>query len=202
MCIHLLSFCNKMEERYSEENVKRALRKWYGHGVMPPPREASIDSRLVNGSANTSVVLYKRRALFEFLQFPNHYYISVDGKVWHPGDPSEKEIFINEDSSKWHVMRAHEMCFHCTYHFFLELFERDTKFNLVTNNCQNVVGHVFETSVLILYHLSLIMFLVTAQFIFFVFGMMALTLLVFHQLMVTAIRELEYIYCPHIRKAY
>lgn len=192
----------QFDERYSAENIRESLKKWYGYGVMLPPPLGSVDSRLMNGGSNTSVVLYKRYSLFQFLQFPNHYYLSVDGDVWHPGDPTEKKIFSNDDPPQAHVMRAHEMCFHCTYHYFLQVFERDKRFNILTNNCQNVVGYVFETSVLILYHLSLVTFVILGQVIFFVFGMMLFTLLVLHQLMVTAVHELKYSCCPHIRKAY
>lgn len=191
-----------ISDKYTDENIKKYLKKWYGYGMMSPPRNASIDSRLINGGSDTSIVLYKRYSLLQFLEFPNHYYLSVDNQIWHPGDPSEIKIFTDDDPEDSHVMRAHEMCFHCTYHYFIKLFRRDLNFNILTNNCQNVIGYVFETSLIVLYHLSLVTFIVLGQIIFFVFSMACLILLILHQAMITAVRELTYSYCPHIRKAY
>lgn len=195
--------CKMMESKYTSDNIKKCLKKWEGYGLKNSPALQSIPSRLKDSSANTSVALYKRYPLIDLLSFPNHYYISVDGIEWHPGDLGTDQIFMQgERNNKGRVMHAYEMCFHCTYHTFLEWFSKDKKFNFFTNNCQNILGNIFETALLLSYHVSLLLFVVFGKIIFFIISIALFATVAVHQSSVTALKELQYSACPHIQNIY
>lgn len=190
---------NKMERKYDNKKISQALEPWleYAH---TEPDISSLRSRMIDKNANTSIVLSKKQSLFNFSAFPSHYYLAVDGKIWHPGNRSTETIFTTEDCVDSFVVSIEELCYHCTYHKLLRLFSNDRQFNVITNNCQKIMGYFFETVSIIVYHASLILFLLTDLLVFFLLSLSIVFIALLYAYMSRARNHVLYKTCKHVRK--
>lgn len=193
-------FKNNGDVKYTDEKVTNALEQWKPWGIAPAPAFRSINSRMISKDANTTFLMKKKYFILPFNSFPNHYYLSFDDKVWHPGNLSNDEIFTTETSECCNqLVSVIEKCYHCTYHHMRELFFRDKKFNIFTNNCQNILGQQFETCAIFIYHMSLIINIITGSTILFAIGILTLTVLIIYEHSLYRTKQIAYNVCPHIK---
>lgn len=155
---------------------------------------------MIDKNSNTSIILSKKHSLLNFSAFPSHYYLVVDGKIWHPGNGSAETIFTAEDCVDSFVISIEELCYHCTYHKLLRLFCNDRQFNVVTNNCQKIMGYFFETVSIIVYHASLVVFLLTDLLAFFLLSLSIICVALLYEYISRARNNVLYNTCKHVRK--
>lgn len=183
--------------RYSPEKIKEALRPWEKNKET---NITSIRSRLEEPANDTNIIIYKKYKLFEMLPFPYHHYITVNGLTWHPGNKDAVEIFNIYDANKHVIMKMAEMCDSCTYELLKSWFKSDQDFDFLTNNCQRITGYIFETSLVIGYFASLILFVITGYGYIFILSCIIMLLVMIHSFVTSKKKTFIYESCPHIRK--
>lgn len=189
------------EQKYTAERVDEALAKWKSWGDGDAPAFRSIQSGIVSKETNTTFILKKKYFILNYNSFPNHYYLAIDDKVWHPGNLSTEKIFDTEISKcDNQLVSVSEKCYHCTYHYLQDMFYKDKKFNIFLNNCQNILGHAFETSALMIYHVSLFLHLFTRRNIWFAISIIVLFILIVYQRIIFTKKQIAFDVCPHIKK--
>lgn len=192
-----------MERKYTKEKIDEALQKWKAFSDRGEPGIATIASRLIDNQAPTSIFLLKSHRIFSFRPFPTHFYFVVDGRSWHPGTTSSADIWTAREYVDSPVVNISEMCYYCTYQKLLRLFNDDKYFNVLTNNCQRISdSYIFNTLMMVIYHVALFVFLYTGILLLFVVAIIILLLCSIYTYLINARRGIIYITCPHIRKHY
>lgn len=187
-----------MLKKYTNSAVADSLKEWE-HAKDLEPDLDSIKSRLMEIGSETNIILYKRYPIFSMLNIPNHYYLYINGKIWHPGHESSDDIFHRNDSESGYVVGFTEMCSYCTYHFFFNLFKKDKKFNILTNNCQKITGFIFETVLILTFHVTLILFIFTRKIILFVIAITMIFIIFIYVYISRPNSVFPYSKCPHIK---
>lgn len=156
-------------EKYSDAAVQNALDPWISFHKTEPGIH-SIESRFDNSDQqNTEFLLVKHRPVhFLNMNFLRHWFISVNGRDWHPGTHEVSDIFIKSSDEYSILVEVKELCKFCTYLYFIELFEHDKYFNIFTSNCELIVGYYWETTSLFLATCCLFLFLITHSFLFLI----------------------------------
>lgn len=194
--------------------MEKALRPW-AYAKDLNPKLQSITSRLSGGlsgrgqllegsdnleAVGTSFVVYKAYSIFNSLNLLHHYYLVIDGKVWHPGYVDDLRIFHDHDNEvNSTVKKIEESCHNCLYHDMKKKFQNDRAFNIITNNCQRITGQITETTLTVAYHILLVIALLTGSLSMLVMAILIFTSIFIFNSLNTNKRELEMYYCPHIR---
>lgn len=186
--------------KYSEENIENALASWK-YAEFITPKKNSIPSLTID-SQNTEIVksslmIFKKYSLLPILKLPSHYFVIVDGNIFHPGYPSSDKIYNDTIiDNEENVVMIKECCHYCIYHNMKKNFMVDTKFNILINNCQIILGQFVEFLLLILFIISTIFIFLTGSFVFFI---IMITLLFLHIVLVLLYAKIyTYTTCPHI----
>lgn len=203
---------NVLSQKYTKDNIEMALKPWeYAKSTIPKLK--SITSRFFRSPNNTmesgddsdvnistSFVLHKIYSLFGSVNLLQHYYLVIDGKVWHPGYVDEMQIFYDyETNDNNNIVRIEEWCHHCVYNNMKRRFEKDKNFHFITNNCQGITGHRVETLFTIIYHILLIFALIVGQLKILISAILiALSIFIYNRLQISNIEHSIYT-CPHIR---
>lgn len=205
---------NVLSEKYSADNIEMALKPWeYAKSTIPKLK--SITSRFFRSPNNstqpglddddasnisTSFVLHKIYSLFGPVNLLQHYYLVIDGKVWHPGYVDEMQIFYDyETNDNNNIVKIEEWCHHCVYKNMKMRFEKDKKFHLITNNCQGITGHRVETLFTIIYHILLLLALIFGKFKILISAILiAISIFIYNRLQISNVEHSIYT-CPHIR---
>lgn len=178
--------------RYSDEKITEALQLW-DYAKDYEPHERSIKSRLYLPDAdrskepiNTSLIVFKKYSLLPFLSFPSHYYIVVDGLIFHPGFNDSQDIY-NNTTSKYDTktVGVREECHYCVYKNMKKYFINDLHFNIATNNCQIILGTFKEFFSLLGVFIALVLLSITGDMIY-----------IFLLLIIIAINLFTYIHRP------
>lgn len=135
-----------MDKKYSPENVTEALKPYERYKDAEPAND-SITSRLLDANADTIFFVYKKYPLYEINLFPAHYYVVIDGKIFHPGGATSP-IFLKSDERENVITSIEEKCKFCTYQALNTLFESDKHYNIFTKNCQIILGSYINTIIL------------------------------------------------------
>lgn len=181
-----------MEEKYTQKAIDQALHDYISYKDSIPAL-SSIKSKFLNPNATTSFFIYKKYNLYDYKFLPSHFYIIVDGKVYHPGNPSEP-ILVDYEEKKATVFKVEEKCKYCTYHTMNDLFQRDKKFNIFTNNCQIILGNYLSTSLLWIGTTFLLLYVIIGYLSFFYIGSSIMLLSMLYDKM--HVRDESF--CPHI----
>lgn len=185
--------------KYDPDNIEEALEQWAFYKFDEPARQ-SIVSQLVNQSQHqTQFVFIKHRPIYKTKWlFIRHWFISINDKEWHPGNP-ELNIFTesegaNDDQNSVTV-EIMEFCNHCVYWYFKTKFDADRAFNIICSNCELQLGYFWENFAIWATIISLILFILLKSFIFILIMLSVLFFLSF------LIQKHEQIYmrrCPHV----
>lgn len=159
-------------DKFSTANIEEALRPWeYAKNLQPANN--SIKSKVMFSQdgfeLKSSLCVYKKYNLLPLVGFPSHFYINIDGYIYHPGYPSSNELYnntITDEPQK--VVMVKEMCHRCVYDTMKKLFEADKHFNLLTNNCQIILGTFIEFSMLVIFTISLIFLTIFNKLVYLV----------------------------------
>lgn len=206
-----------MKDKYTVERVNYELRDWEYAKDKKPALE-SILSRIsisektltkINGKdgdnnengqrpLKTTFVITKKYPMLISLNILGHYYKCFNDKTWHPGDTTSENIFGSRDPNYSSVITIEELCDHCFYHSFQNLFYRDVHFNLVLNNCQVITGYIAETILVILYFITLALVIFTGQIIFLIILLSLLLIVILYNIFQITTNNITINYCPHI----
>lgn len=188
-----------MNEKYSKENVDKALLPWARHKDVLAEKE-SITSRLESGTTETSIFLKKKYHLYNIPLLPSHFFLLVDGKEFHPGS-SETPIFVNaSDPSESYTLSMEEKCHHCAYYELKKYFDADKDYSLGFNNCQNVLGEHLETCLLWAAVTATVCYISIGEIIFVVVAVFLATFVILLENFRNSKSKFEYMACPHIRR--
>lgn len=200
---------NVLSQKYTKENIEIALKPWeYAKDIQPKLK--SITSRFFRGpndsieddtnGVSTSFVLHKIYSLFGPVNLLQHYYLVIDGKVWHPGYVDELKIFYDyETNDSNNIVRIEELCHYCVYNNMKSRFEKDRNFNFITNNCQGITGHRVETLFTVFYHILLVFGLIFGKLEILISAILiAISIFIYNRLQISNIEHSIYS-CPHIR---
>lgn len=184
-----------MEAKYSNINVQKALAKWIGAEV---PEENSIYSRIFDSHSPTSMFLYKKYPLYGYRILPSHVFIVIDGQVWHPG-ASHTKIFEPTEDRDSYISSLEELCYSCSYKRLISLFERDKSFNIMTNNCQNIMGSFLDTILLWATFGLLVLYVIVGRVYFLIASILIMSFVVLRERLSSSIDHIKYLKCPHIK---
>lgn len=197
-----------MDIKYSKEAMDDALFPWeYAKNLVPAvgtvkSRINTSQTEYNNQPVRTSIIIDKKYALIGFLGLPNHYFISVDDKIWHPGFSKTKDIFLasNSVTNRARIITSSEICHYCTYHYMNALFKMDRKFNIFINNCQVILGHIVESTIIINYHIFLVAAMATGDVIYLMCSISLFVVAIIHNFIDQSPLNLPMRHCPHIQK--
>lgn len=205
----------RMKEKYDEEAVNLALKKWeYAKDLQPSKRSIlsriSMSEDMVANLQNdksvrpmqTTFMITKKYPMITSLNILGHYYKCFDDKTWHPGDTLTTTIFGNRDPNHSSVIMIEELCDYCVYKKFNELFYRDVSFNIMTNNCQIITGYIGETILVILYFICLTMTIITGKLIFLILTLSIVLFVILYNIFQITNNNFSIYYCPHIYHTY
>lgn len=197
--LHELNRTKLRMDKFSATNIEKALKPWeYAKDFKPEKR--SIKSKLMVSQEGfelkSSYGLYKRYPLLGYVKFVNHYYLNIDNYVYHPGYPSSNDLFnsTNTDERQELVM-VKEMCHKCVYDTLKKLFEADKHFNLLTNNCQIILGTFLEFSMLVIFLASLILLTIFKQIIYLI---ICIIIIISHLIVSRFANTYTFSHCEHI----
>lgn len=182
--------------RYNEVDIEEALSLW---PTRVPPSE-QIPSRLLNSDITKqgrTTIFLVRSSNLSILPVLHHYYIEFNDKEWHPGAPDDP-IITNKEVDPKQVLKLRkfiECCDYCARRFMEANFERDSRFNLLCNNCQIQFGHIAESLFVNIFLFGLVLGLLFNNIIAIFISITALaTILSTSHLG----HDLEYNICEHI----
>lgn len=193
-----------MSLKYTEENIKNALAAWK-YAEFMTPKKNSIPSLTIDNQdtevIKSSLMIFKKYSLLPILKLPSHYYVIIDGNIYHPGYPSSDQIYndtiIDSEES---VVMIKECCHHCIYHNMRKTFRIDTKFNILINNCQIILGQFVEFFLLILFIVSTIFIFLFGSLVCFI---IMIALIILHIVLnLLYAKTYTYTACPHIKFDY
>lgn len=183
--------------RYTQEAVANALQE-FGLSISSPPPVELVKSKMAQG-INTISFVFKKYSLYDIPFLPSHEYVVIDGKTFHPGSTSS-EIFNENDTSVGVITLIEEKCKWCSREYLLNIFKRDSNFNILVNNCQIVMGNFFTTSLLWMGILSLWTFCIFPSFLLLAFGLYLIIFAIAYDKLNDNKKVVEYRLCPHIIK--
>lgn len=168
-----MNFFNILSHKYTDEKITAALTQWADDSKNEPAKN-SIESRLLNNSsiAQTNILIYRKYPLYEKFTFPSHYYMTIDDKIWHPGYGDDMNIFqtettqTNDSNNRNSIIEIKEKCNYCVYWELYKNFQSDRHFNIMTNNCQVIMGMFAETICILIISISLIASVITGYYVF------------------------------------
>lgn len=196
---------DKLGAKYTDEKIKEALKKWEYAKDRDPPL-FSITSRLAKYESSTSdisssIIVHKIYSLLPSLNIINHYYLVIDGKVWHPGYVDEAEIYLEHDTEKNSIISCiEEKCHYCVYHMMKKNFLKDRSFNIITNNCQRITGHATETALALLYHICIVGGIISGSLLFLIGVILSFCMIILYNVHGMQQKSFYIEHCPHIRK--
>lgn len=196
---------NKLYAKYTDEKIKEALKNWEYAKDRDPPL-SSVTSRLskyekTTSDLSSSIIVHKIYSLLPCINVINHYYLVIDGKVWHPGYTDEAEIYLEYDTEKNSIISCiEEKCHYCVYHMMKRNFLKDRNFNIITNNCQRITGHSTETTFAVIYHLCIIGGMFTGSILFLIAAAICFLVIILYNIHGRQQKSLYIHQCPHIRK--
>lgn len=199
---------NVLEQKYSPDNIDDALKPWE-YARKKVPKTKSITSRFAssmlpalkiktNNIIKTSFIVYKAYSIFDNIKILQHYYMVIDGMTWHPGFIDDLKIY-HPDDTDGNVIKIEEICHFCLYHKMLRNFEADKKFNIITNNCQRITGHMVETALAIIYHVLLSVSLISGNLIFLIAAILIFLSIYMYNKLISESKTIPIKYCVHIK---
>lgn len=200
-----MNFFNILDHKYTDDKIKTALAKWSEYSKNEP-KERSIESRLMKNSTNnqTNILIYRKYPLYEKFTFPSHYYMTIDDKIWHPGYGDDENIFqqetIAENSNNRNgIIEIKEKCNYCVYWELYKNFQSDRHFNLMSNNCQVIMGMFAETICILIIAISLIATTITGYYVFLLIALFFFLVLFIFSLSTHCTQKFRFSTCIHIR---
>lgn len=197
-------FFNVLSHKYTDEKVKEALKPWV-NSSNNEPQKYSIKSRLINNSTTkeTNIVIYRKYPIFYTFTFPSHYYMSIDEKIWHPGYGDDMNIFQKETTSvvgsdRYSIIEIMEKCNYCVYWELYRNFQSDKHFNIMTNNCQVIMGMFAETVCLVIIFTSIIAAAITGYLMFLLIAFFFLLVIVLFTFSTYCTDRYKYSTCIHV----
>lgn len=196
---------NVLQLKYTDEKIKDALKQW-NYAKDKPPQLASINSRIVKpeqspSDIGSSFIVHKVYSLLPCINIINHYYLVIDGKVWHPGYVEDPEIYLDYDTETDSVIYCiEEVCHYCVYHIMKRNFLQDKNFNIVTNNCQRITGHLTETAISMVFVFCLVGGIFTGKMMFLLFAILCIFIVLIFNKHGKQQKSLYIAHCQHVRK--
>lgn len=195
-------------EKYSKTAIESALQSWTNYGE---PEIQSIISKLENPLQNdTHFILIKHRPIFKNnLLLLRHWFVSINDLEWHPGNP-KTDIFIpkkdesqlkfleyNNDGDDTKIVEIREYCNFCVNNFFRAKFAKDCYFNIFWANCECILDYFWETLIIWIAFLLLLIFILTRAILFIILTICAIFSI---GLLNCAHNQVTLTFCPHINK--
>lgn len=196
-------FFNILSHKYTHEKVKEALADW-AEDANNEPVKHSIESRLMNlkSSKQTNILIYRKYPLYEKFTFPSHYYMTINEKIWHPGFGDDPNIYqvetMSENNSKHSIIEIKEKCNYCVYWELYRNFQSDSNFNIMTNNCQVVMGMFAETICIFIILFCVITAAMTGYYMFLIMALFVFCVLIIFTFATHCTDKYNYSTCVHI----
>lgn len=193
---------NILSHKYTDDKISRALEEWAEDSKTEPALH-SLESCLMNNGApkKTNIIIYRKYPIYERFTFPSHYYMTVGNKIWHPGYGDDINIFQTEtpsDNAKNSIIEIKEKCNYCIYWEMYRNFQSDKHFNIMTNNCQVVMGMFTETICILIIMISLVFAALTGYYIFLVVVVFFFVVLFVFSFSTHCTHKYTFSSCPHI----
>lgn len=195
---------NILGHKYTKEKIDEALKEWTEYSEKEPALH-SIESRLINKSSadQTNIIIYRKYPINNILRFPNHYYLTINDKIWHPGYGDDDNIFQTEISNEndiYHnsVIEIKEKCNYCAYWELYNNFEGDRHFNIMVNNCQVIMGMFAETICIIVIIVSLITTTFTGYYVTMLIAIFVFLVLFVFSILTYRREKVSFSVCRHI----
>lgn len=198
-----MSFFNILSHKYTDEKIEEALSRWAADSKNEPS-ERSIESRLMTSvlPSKTNIIIYRKYPLYDKFTFPSHYYMTIDEKIWHPGYGDDMNIYQTATSSEFtnhpSIIEIKEKCNYCVYWELYRNFQSDKHFNIMSNNCQVIMGMFAETICIIIILISLIVGALTGLYVFLVVSLFFFFVLLIFSITTHCTDKFTYSICPHI----
>ncbi|AMB48690.1 Ac81-like protein [Glossina pallidipes salivary gland hypertrophy virus] len=150
----------------------------------------------------TSFIVNKKYPIIKFIGLPNHHYIQIDDKIWHPGYIHVMNIFhsIDIDEKNSNIVNGHEVCHYCAYWTMYNNFIKDKEFHIIKNNCQLISGFWVETFLILIYHALLILTIITRNVFLLLFSIFFMICIIIHSHVIINTKYLNVQFCKHIKK--
>lgn len=198
-------FSDVLSEKYTNEKIEKALSQWKDSSKNEPKLK-SIESRLINrkNSNDTNIVIYRKYSIYKNITFPNHYYLTINDKIWHPGFGDDANIFQSstsnnvEESNTYSIIEIKEKCNYCVYWELYRNFLSDRNFNVAINNCQIIIGVFAETICIIIICISTIIAALSGHYIFLLICLYFVMVLFVFSFSTYRTNSYKFSTCPHI----
>lgn len=200
LCVCVVSSTSKLRmDKFSISNIEKALSPW-AYAKDMNPKKKSIKSKTMFSQKDfelkSSFCVYKKYNLLPKVKFPSHYYVTIDGYIYHPGYPSSNELYndtITDESQE--IVMVKEMCHKCVYDTLKKLFNADKQFNILTNNCQIILGTFVEFFMLVLFVISLVFLTIFNKIVYLI---ICLLILILHITVSMFSKSYTFAHCAHI----
>lgn len=187
--------------RYSDEKIKESLALWEYAKDIEPDRE-SINSLLVSSQeefpVRSSIVIFKKYGILPGANLPSHYFIVVDGFIYHPGYNSETIYCDTLAATTQKVVAVEETCHYCLYKNMRRYFRDDMRFNILVRNCQIILRTFTEFQIILLTIFLLFMMTYSGDTALF----RALVILIAIVCIYLHFKRKDFAHCPHIKYEY
>lgn len=138
------------EKKYTNERIVEALQEWQSDANVEP-QEQSIKSSLYsitnNGKSNLIRIVSKKLEQAYFNFGIRHFYLIINNKYeWHPGNLNVLTILEPYDEERENnIIDYIDLCHYCTYWFLSKKFMMDKLFDVMTFNCEIILGKNITT---------------------------------------------------------
>lgn len=201
-----MNFFNILDHKYTDEKITEALSKWSEYSKNEP-QEYSIESRLMNSPevGLTNIIIYRKYPLYDRFTFPSHYYMTIDDKIWHPGYGDDLNIFqkktvtTENENNRNSIIEIKEKCNYCVYWELYRNFQSDRHFNIMSNNCQVIMGMFTETICILIIIISLIVTTITGYYIFLLISLFFFLVLFIFSLSTHCTDKFNFSTCVHVK---
>ena len=197
-----MSFFNVLSHKYTPDKIDAALLQWVDDSKNEP-KKYSLESRLITNSSmtKTNMIIYRKYPLYEKFSFPSHYYMTIDDKIWHPGYGDDMNIFQSDSvngNDRNSIIEIIEKCNYCVYWELYWNFQSDKNFNIMSNNCQVIMGMFTETICILVIIVSVISSALTGHYVFLIIFLFAFVVLFMFSLSTNCYDKFTFSTCPHI----